>query len=124
MPDTSPKRSRAWIGYIVVTLVALAFSGISRPETTRSVTYDEALSLVDRDEVASASVEADEVVLETKAAADRPGERVKVTRLPAFEDEPLIRALIDKHVRLDAKVSSVPFWLQAFWWIAPLILIN
>src|SRR5690606_32369151 len=40
------------------------------------------------------------------------------------EDEPLVRALLDGSVRIEAKSAQSSAWMQALVWLLPLILIN
>ncbi len=142
MPEANPtQRARTWIFYAFLILAALAFSGVFRPAGARSVPYDEAVRLVDAGRVASASITADDVVLrlkpETPPPADTtkkpPGllptspeaeEAVRTGRIPNVDREPLVDALLAKHVPVDARPSRTPFWVMALWWIVPLVAIN
>jgi cell division protease FtsH len=124
MADAPTKRPRAWIGYALVTLAALLFSGILSPPGPRVVSYDEAVAMVKGGSVESATVSADEVVLRRKVDDKAKLEEVRATRLPGVESEPLMNALIEKNVHLDARSPRSPWWIQALWWIMPLVLIN
>lgn len=124
MAEPAPKRSRAWIGYVLVTVAALLFSGILAPPGPRAIPYDEAITLVQSGSVESARVSLDEVVLRHHVEGKPAAETVRVTRLPGVEDEPLVKALLDKQVRIEAESQRTPWWLQAVWWVLPLVLIN
>jgi cell division protease FtsH len=125
MSDVSTRRPRrAWIGYAILTLVALALSGLFAPPGTRSLAYDDAVAMVKTGQVEAATVTSDEVILKVKPQGTRPAERVTTTRLPGVEREPLIQALLDENVHLDAQSPRTPWWVQALWWILPLVLIN
>src|SRR6185437_4579933 len=115
---------RAWIGYVLLTIAALALSGVLTPAGPRTVPYNDALGLVQGGKVASATVTADDVVLQLQGEGGKPGERVSTARLPGVQDEPLVTALVDKHVRLTAESPRTPWWLTALFWILPLVVIN
>ncbi|MGK4007667.1 ATP-dependent zinc metalloprotease FtsH [Sorangium sp. So ce1036] len=115
---------RAWIGYLLIAAVVLLFSGLLKPPGPRLVPYDEAVAAVRRGEIASAVVKPDEIELRRRGDAERPEERVRVTRLPGVEDEPLVRALLDGEVGIEAKSAQSSAWLQVAVWLLPLILIN
>jgi cell division protease FtsH len=123
-PGEPPRRSRAWIGYAVATLVALVLSGVLKPPGPELIPYSAAIALARDGKVASATVTDDAVELQQKGEGDKPGPRVRTTRLPGVQDEPLIQALVQGNVTLDAKSESTPFWAQALFWILPLVLIN
>src|SRR5262245_59384497 len=123
MGEPSPKRSRAWIGYVLVTIAALLFSGVLTPPGPRAVPYDEAVKLVESGQVAAAVVSADEVVLQLAPQAGKEPQRVRTARLPATNDDPLVRSLLDKKVRLETQIARTPLWIQALIWIAPLFFI-
>jgi cell division protease FtsH len=125
MEDSSNKRTpRAWIGYAIVTVVALLLSGVLTPAGPRHVQYDDAVAMVQEGKVESATVTADRVILQPKAEDGKPAERVVTTRLPGVEKEPLVDALIAQRVHLDAESPHTPLWMQALYWILPLVLIN
>jgi cell division protease FtsH len=126
MGDVSTKRPhRAWIGYAVLTIAALLFSGVLTPPGPKTVPYDDAVALVEQGKVEGATVTPDEVVL--RLAGEDKGkkpERVMTTRLPGVEKEPLIDALLQKKVHLEAESARTPLWLTALYWILPIVLIN
>jgi cell division protease FtsH len=143
MPEAKQQRSSgAWIVYVLLILAALLFSGVFGPGGPRSVPYEEAVGLVQNGRVESASVTPDEVVLTLRPENATPGaappppkkptffqaapepEQVRTGRIPGLDNEPLIKALLDKSVRLDARVAKTPFWVVALWWLVPLIVIN
>jgi cell division protease FtsH len=125
MDEAPSKRPhRAWIGYVLVTVAALALSGVLAPPGPRAIPYDEAEALVSSGQVEGATVTVDEVVLRLKAEGGKPGEKVTTTRLPGVADEPLVRALVDGHVHLDAQSPRSPWWLSALFWVLPLVAIN
>jgi cell division protease FtsH len=113
-----------WIGIVALTVLALLVSGLFTTPGTHGVPYNEGVDLVQTDRVEKAMVTADEVVLVEKAEGDRPSKEVRVTRLPGVVDEPLIKTLLDHHVRIEARSATTPFWLQAMLWIVPFILLN
>jgi cell division protease FtsH len=124
-PETgAPRRPPAWIGYVVITVLALVLSGIFASPGTRAIPYNEGVALVQSDRVEKAVVTPDEVVLVQKAEGDRAAEQVRVTRLPGVPDEPLLRTLLDRNVKIEARNPSAPFWLQALFWIIPFVLLN
>ncbi len=86
--------------------------------------YNDALGLVQDGKVASATVTVNDVVLQLQGEGGKPGERVSTARLPGVQDEPLVTALVDKHVRLTAESPHTPWWLTALFWILPLVVIN
>ena len=121
-PSKRPRR--AWVGYVLVTVVALALSAVLAPPGPRAMPYDEAQALVTSGQVEGATVTADDVVLRLKSEGGKPGEKVTVTRLPGALDEPLVHALVDAHVHLEAQSARAPWWLTAALWILPLLAIN
>jgi cell division protease FtsH len=116
--------SRAWLVYVLVALAVLFFSGILTPRGPKAIPYDQAVAMVRQGEVASAVVGPDEVVLVRRGADGQAGERVRTTRLPGVEDEPLVQALLERQVAIEARKASVPWWVQAALWIVPILLIN
>jgi cell division protease FtsH len=115
---------RAWIGYVLVTLAALALSGVLAPPGPKTIPYDDALGLVTGGKVEAATVTADDVVLRLRGEGGKPGERVSTARLPGMQNEPLVQALVDEHVRLTAESPRTPWWMTAALWILPLVVIN
>jgi cell division protease FtsH len=125
MNDASTKRpQRAWIGYVLLLLVVLGLSGVLVPPGPRAVPYDAALGMVSAAEVESATIAPDEVTLRLKPAGGKPAEKVRVNRLPGVEDEPLVHALLASGARIDAESPRAGWWMQAAYWILPLVLIN
>ena len=125
MVDAPTKRpQRAWIVYGLVTVGALALSGLFAPPGPRSIPYDDAVAMVKEGKTEGATVTADEVQLRLKAEDKKPRERVTTTRLPGVENEPLIQALVQQQVHLEAQSARVPWWTQVLWWILPLVVIN
>ncbi|MGK3974716.1 ATP-dependent zinc metalloprotease FtsH [Sorangium sp. So ce118] len=124
MADEKRPASRAWLGYLLIAAAILVFSGVIRPPGRPLVPYDEAVAEVRRGEVAAAIVKPDEVELLRRGGPQRPEERVRVTRLPGVEDEPLVRALLDREVRIEAKSAQSSAWTQVAVWLLPLVLIN
>jgi cell division protease FtsH len=124
-PSTgSPGRPPAWIGYASITVLILLLSGIFATPGTRAVPYTEGVGLVRSDRVEKAVVTQEEVVLVQKAEEGKKAEQVRVTRLPGVPDEPLVEALLERNVPIQAQSSSTPMWLQALFWIVPFILLN
>ncbi|APR86060.1 Cell division protein FtsH [Minicystis rosea] len=125
MGDVSTKRPpRAWIGYVLVTIAALLFSGVLAPPGPKAIPYDDAVALVEQGKVEGATVTPDEVVLRLKAEDKKPEERVTTTRLPGVQSEPLVEALLKQKVHLEAESPRTPLWIQALYWVLPLVLIN
>ena len=128
MPAREEKQppSRTWIMYVVVLAAALLFSGILTPRAGRSVPYSEAVARVQRGEIEAAVVSADEIVLMPRRAEGQGQreERVRTSRLPGVQDEPLVRALIERGVQLEARSGQMPWWVTAAFWILPLLLLN
>jgi cell division protease FtsH len=121
-PSKRPRR--AWVGYVLVAIATLALAAILAPPGPRAMPYDEALALVTSGRVESATVSADEVLLRLPSEDGKPGEKVATSRLPGALDEPLIRALVDAHVHLDAQRPRASWWITAALWILPLLAIN
>ncbi len=124
MADEKRPASRTWLGYLLIAAAVLAFSGIVKPPGPPLVPYDEAVAEVRRGEVAAAVVKSDEIELVRRGGAQRPEERVRVTRLPGVEDEPIVRALLEQQVRIEAKSARAAAWTQVAIWLLPLLLIN
>ncbi len=124
MADEKRPASRTWFGYLLIAAAVLAFSGIVKPPGSPLVPYDEAVAEVRRGEVAAAVVKPDEIELVRRGGAQRPEERVRVTRLPGVEDEPIVRALLEQQVRIEAKSARAAAWTQVAIWLLPLLLIN
>ncbi|WP_437968364.1 ATP-dependent zinc metalloprotease FtsH [Sorangium sp. So ce260] len=133
MADEKRPVSRTWLGYLLIAAAILVFSGIVKPPGPPLVPYDEAVAEVRRGEVAAALVKPDEIELvrrggaprpEERGGAPRPEERVRVTRLPGVEDEPIVRALLEQQVRIEAKSARSAAWTQAAIWLLPLLLVN
>ncbi len=125
MNDAPSKRPRrAWIGYVLVAIAALALTAILAPPGPRTIAYDEARALVTGGRVAGATVSADEILLRLAGEGGKPGEKVSVTRLPGVEDDPLLRDLEASRVHLEAERARVSSWLTAAVWILPLLAIN
>lgn len=124
MADEKRPTSRTWLGYLLIAAAALVFSGIFKPPGPPLVPYDEAVAEVRRGEVAAAVVKPDEIELVRRAGEQRPEERVRVTRLPGVEDEPIVRALLEQQVRIEAKSARSAAWTQVALWLLPLLLIN
>ncbi|MFT3768038.1 MAG: ATP-dependent zinc metalloprotease FtsH [Minicystis sp.] len=126
MGDVSTKRPpRAWIGYVLVTVAALLFSGVLSPPGPKSIPYDDAVALVEQGKVDQATVTADEVVLRLKPEDNKKApEKVATTRLPGVQQEPLIDALLKQKIQIEAESAHTPLWLQAVYWVLPLVLIN
>ncbi|XXX77884.1 ATP-dependent zinc metalloprotease FtsH [Sorangium sp. So ce134] len=124
MADEKRPASRTWLGYLLIAAAVLVFSGIVKPPGPPLVPYDEAVAEVRRGEIASAVVKPDEIELVRRAGAQRPEERVRVTRLPGVEDEPIVRALLEQQVRVEAKSARSAAWTQVVIWLLPLLLIN
>ena len=125
MEDKKPTRApRIWLLYALLTVAALLFSGVLTPPGPKTIPYDEAVALVEGGQAESAVVRADEVLLRTRAEGEKPAAEVRTTRLPGVQSEPLIQALMDKHVRVDAQAAQTPWWIQVLWWVVPLVLIN
>jgi cell division protease FtsH len=109
---------------VVITVLALVFSGVFALPNTRAVPYNEGVTLVQTDRVEKAVVTADDVILVEKPEANQAAKEVHVTRLPGVPDEPIIKALLDRNVRIEARSATTPFWLQAMLWIVPFVLLN
>jgi len=125
MEESSSKRSpRAWIGYAIVTVIALLLSGVLTPSGPHRIQYDDAVALVQEGKVEGATVTVDRVILERKAEGETAAERLVTARLPGVEKEPLIEALLAQRVHLDAESPHTPLWVQALYWIVPLVLVN
>ncbi|WP_437590593.1 ATP-dependent zinc metalloprotease FtsH [Sorangium sp. So ce1000] len=124
MADEKRPASRVWLGYLLIAVAILVLSGIVRSRGRPLVSYDEAVAEVRRGEIAAATVKPDEIELVRRGTAQRPEERVRVTRLPGVEDEPIVKALLDQHVRIDAKIPQTSVWMQVAIWLLPLLLIN
>jgi cell division protease FtsH len=125
MSDASTRRpQRAWIGYVLLILAVLALSGVFAPPGPRRISYDDAVAKVNAGQVEAATIAPDEVTLRLKAEGGARAERVGVTRLPGVEDEPLVRALLGSGVHVDAESPRAGWWMQAAYWIVPLVLIN
>ncbi|WP_437814404.1 ATP-dependent zinc metalloprotease FtsH [Sorangium sp. So ce1078] len=133
MADEKRPVSRTWLGYLLIAAAILVFSGIVKPPGPPLVPYDEAVAEVRRGEVAAALVKPDEIELvrrgdaprpEERGGAQRSEERVRVTRLPGVEDEPIVRALLEQQVRIEAKSARSAAWTQAAIWLLPLLLVN
>ncbi len=120
----APGRPPAWIGYVVIGVLALLLSGLLSGPATRAIPYQDAVALVQTDRVEKAIVRPDEVVLVQKAEGGKAAEQVRVTRLSGVPDEPLIKTLLDSNVKIAAQTTSTPFWLQALFWIIPFLLLN
>jgi cell division protease FtsH len=111
----------------------IAASSLLGAPALRGVPYDQALGLVQEGKVDAATLGADDVVLTLEPGTALPGgqpppakagpPRVRVTRLPGVPDEPLVKALLDAHVHLDAEVARTPWWAQALFWLLPLGLV-
>ncbi|WP_437279438.1 ATP-dependent zinc metalloprotease FtsH [Sorangium sp. So ce375] len=124
MADEKRPPSRAWLGYLLIAVAILVFSGIVKPRGRPLVSYDEAVAEVRRGEISAAIVKPDEVELTRRGNAQRPEEHVRVTRLPGVDDEPIVKALLDQQVRVDAKSPQTSVWTQVAIWLLPLLLIN
>ncbi|WP_437486091.1 ATP-dependent zinc metalloprotease FtsH [Sorangium sp. So ce1014] len=124
MADEKRPASRTWFGYLLIAAAVLAFSGIVKPPGPPLVPYDEAVAEVRRGEVVAAVVKSDEIELVRRGGAQRTEERVRVTRLPGVEDEPIVRALLEQQVRIEAKSARAAAWTQVAIWLLPLLLIN
>ncbi|KYF63264.1 cell division protein FtsH, partial [Sorangium cellulosum] len=124
MADETRPVSRTWLGYLLIAAAILVFSGIVKPPGPPLMPYDEAVAAVRRGEVGAAVVKPDEIELVRHAGAQRTEEHVRVTRLPGVEDEPLVRALLEQQVRVEAKSARSGAWAQAAIWLLPLLLLN
>jgi cell division protease FtsH len=125
MAEAPTKRPpRTWIGYVLVTVGVLALTGVLSSPGPRAVPYDDAVALVREGKVEGATVTADEIQLRLRAEDRKPAERVATTRLPGVENEPLMGALLEQHVRLEAQSQRVAWWMAALWWILPLVVLN
>ncbi len=126
MPPREEKKAppRAWIVYVLVMVAVLLFSGVLSPRGERPVPYSEAVAMVQRGEVEAATVSADEVLLVHRGEGGKAPERVRTARLAGVQDEPLVRALVDRGIRIEARSAQAAWWVQAALWILPLLLIN
>lgn len=148
MAEPEPKQSspRTWLVYALVIAAALLFSGLLSPRGAPEIPYDQAVALVREGRVASAVVRPEEVQLVQRppegtaappappaapttppmapSAAPPQGERVRTTRLPGVQNEPLIQALLDQNVPIQAEAAASSWWLTAALWILPFLLIN
>ncbi len=120
----APGGPPAWIGYVVIGVLALLLSGVLSGPQARAIPYSDGVALVQADRVEKAVVTPDEVVLVQKAEGGKPAEQVRVTRLSGVPDEPLVKTLLDRNVKIEAQSTSTPFWLQALFWIVPFLLLN
>jgi len=109
---------------VVIGVLALLLSGILSGPATRAIPYNDAVVLVQTGKIEKAVVTPDEVVLVPKAEGGKAAEQVRVTRLSGVPDEPLIKALLESNVKVEAQNTSTPFWLQALFWIVPFLLLN
>jgi len=80
--------------------------------------------MVNEDKIEKATVYPEEVVLVPKADKEGAKGELRVARLSGVEDEPLVKALLDKKVALETKSGATPFWVQALFWVALLLVIN
>ncbi len=125
--EGAPGRPPAWIGYAALTLLVLLLPGVFSLPGTRVVPYNEGVALVQTDRVEKAVVTADDVVLVEKAektGAKDAATEVRVNRLPGVAEEPLIKALLDRDVPIEATRATTPFWLQAMFWVLPFLALN
>jgi cell division protease FtsH len=120
----APGRPPAWLGYAALTLLILLVSGVFSLPGARVVPYNEGARLVQTDRVEKAVVTADDVVLIEKAEGKNAATEVRVTRLPGVADEPLMKALLDRNVPIEATRATTPFWLQAMFWVLPFLALN
>ncbi|MFS8069274.1 MAG: ATP-dependent metallopeptidase FtsH/Yme1/Tma family protein, partial [Byssovorax sp.] len=107
-----------------IAVLVLLLSSIFSTPGTRAVPYTEGVGLVQSDRVEKAVVTQEEVVLVQKAEEGKKAEQVRVTRLPGVPDEPLVKALLERNVPIQAQSTSTPIWLQALFWIVPFVLLN
>jgi cell division protease FtsH len=124
MAEDRKPASRAWLGTLMVALLILLFSRLLKPPGPELVPYNEAIAEVERGEITSAVVKPDEIVLARKDDPGRTKDRIRVTRLPGVDNEPIVRALLDKQVRIEAKSAQTSAWVQVALWLLPLVLIN
>jgi cell division protease FtsH len=123
--DPSVKRPhRAWIGYAILTVVALLLSGVITPPGPKHIPYDQAVALIEGGQVESATVTPDEVTLRLRNVDKKTGDRVATTRLPGVENEPIVKALLDQKTEIEAESGRASWWMTALLWILPLVAIN
>jgi cell division protease FtsH len=111
-----------WPAIVVALMAAWFVQGLlARREAPREVPYSELVAMVRDGKVATAVLETDAVQVTLKSTEpERPGERVRATRLPGVEDPQLVEALRKAEVRTSGKIERAGWATTLFaTWILP-----